>query len=347
MKAVMLKEPKVMELVNLPDEKPGLGEVVLRVEACSICGSDLEGYHGHHPKMTLPRVMGHEVACTIEDVGPGVTEFSIGDRVAGTGLKACRSCLSCKEGRPDRCEQPLEPGFTAHGAYAERMVVLPRRLMSIPEDISFEEAAVAQPVCIANHAVATRAEVKEGETVLVQGCGPIGLAALVLSKLRGATVVATDIVDYRCQWAGKFGADLFLNAHTNDILSVVRDLTDGEGVDKVIECVGGDQDDTLLSAVRAVRRGGLVVMVGSFSTDCATLPVVDFKFNEKQLIGSQGMPEGYAPIFDLIRSDMFDIKSLVTHRFPLEETPHALRLMDKKADEVMKVVLFSRLDTDY
>ena len=345
MKAVMLKEPEEMELVDLPDETPGQGEVVLRVEACSICGSDLEGYHGLHPRMTLPRVMGHEVACTVEALGPGVTEVAIGDRVAGTGRKACGSCPPCREGRPDRCEQPLGPGFTAHGAYAERMVVLPRGLTPIPEEIGFEEAAVAQPVCIANHAVATRAAVQKDETVLVQGCGPIGLAVLVLSKLRGATVVSTDIVDYRCRWADELGADLVLNSHTHDVLSVVRDLTDGQGVDKVIECVGGDQDETLTQAVRAVRRGGLVVVVGSFAADRATLPIVDFKFNEKQVIGSQSMPEGYEPIFDLIRSGDFDVKALVTHRLPLEETHRALRLMDEKAEDVMKVVLLPQLDS--
>jgi threonine dehydrogenase-like Zn-dependent dehydrogenase len=334
-----------MELVDLPDETPGPGEVVLRVEACSICGSDLEGYHGLHPTMTLPRVMGHEVACRVESLGPEVTGVAVGDRVAGTGRKACGDCSRCRDGRPDRCGQPLGPGFKAHGAYAERMTVLARGLTPIPDGISFEEAAAAQPICIANHAVVTRAAIREGETVLIQGCGPIGLAAMRLSKLRGARVVSTDIVSYRRRWACKLGADLALNAHTDDVLSAVMDLTDGQGVDKVIECVGGDQDQTLPQAIRVVRRGGLVVVVGSFASDRATLPIVDFKFNEKQVIGSQSMPEGYGPIFDLIQSGSLDANTLITHRLPLKQAHRGLQLMDEKAEEVMKVVILPGLDT--
>lgn len=339
MKAIMLWEPQKLETIDLPDGEPGPGEVVLRVEACAICGSDLEGYHGYHPKITLPRVMGHESACSVEAVGPGVTQFQVGDRVAGTGRAACGTCAPCKEGRAAECAQPLEPGFSAHGAYAERMVVLPEDLTLIPEGISFEEAAVAQPVCIANHAVATRADVQEGDTVLVQGCGPIGLGAMLLSKLRGARVISTDIVDYRCRCATELGADVALNDHRDDVLAAVEELTDGQGVDKVIECVGGDQDETLLEAVKAVRPGGLVVVVGSFAADKATVPIIDFKFNEKRLIGSQSMPEGYEPIFDLILSGDIDVRRLITHRLPLEETARGLGIMDEKAEDVMKVIV--------
>ena len=340
MRAVMLHKPEDMSLVDLPDRAPGPGEVVLQIEACSICGSDLEGYHGYHPQMTYPRVMGHEVASIVAEVGPGVTAVQVGDRVSDTGRKACETCTACRERRPDRCENPGGPGFTRHGAFAERLVVLAQGLTPIPEGISFEEAAVAQPAGIANHAVMTRAAVQEGETILVQGCGPIGLSAMMLSKLRGARVISTDIVDYRCRRAQELGADLSVNVHKEDLLPMIQDLTDGQGVDTVIECVGGDQDETLLQAVKAVKKGGLVVVVGSFAHDRATIPIIDFKFAEKRIIGSQSMPEGYAPIFDLIGSGRLDVKALITHRLPLEEAHRGLQLMDTKAEEVMKVVLF-------
>ncbi|MBI3948800.1 MAG: alcohol dehydrogenase catalytic domain-containing protein [Armatimonadetes bacterium] len=340
MKAMMLWEPERLELVDLPDEAPGPGEVLLRVDACSVCGSDLEGYHGIHPKVTWPRVMGHECACTVAALGPGVTGIAVGDRLAGTGAKACGECGPCRGGDRSRCERPGGPGFTAHGAYAQWMTVLPRDLTPIPECISDEEAAVAQPICIANHAVATRAAVRAGETVLVQGCGPIGLAAMILSRRRGARVVSTDIVDYRCRRARDLGADLALNAHADDVLGAVKDLTGGRGADKVIECVGGDQDETLAQAVRAVRPGGLIAVVGSFANDRATVPIIDLKFNEKRILGSQSMPEGYEPVFALIRSGEVPARALITHRLPLAETRRALRLMDEKAEEVMKVVIF-------
>ena len=340
MKVVMLHKPGDMEVVERVDRLPGQGEVVLQVEACSICGSDLEGYHGQHPKMTYPRVMGHEAASVVVEVGPGVTELRVGDRVAGTGQKGCEACQACWAGRTDQCENPAGGGFARDGAYAERMVVLPGGLVSVPEEISFEEAAVAQPVAIAYHAVAGRAVVQEGEAVLVQGCGPIGLAAMMLCKLRGARVMSTDIVDYRCRRARELGADLAVDVRDEDAPGTIREWTEGLGVDKVIECVGGDQDETLPQAVQVVADGGLVVVVGSFAHDRATIPIIDFKFSEKRIIGSQGMPEGYGPVFDLIGSGELDVEPLITHRLPLEEAYRGLQLMDTKAEEVMKVVLF-------
>ncbi len=339
MKAILLKEPERLEVIELPVRSPGPGEILLKIDACSICGSDLEGYHGWHPTMTLPRVMGHEVASTVVEVGEGVVDLAPGDRVAGTGLVPCGACDACRAGDRAGCQSPLSPGFTAQGAYAEYMTVIPGDLTRIPDGVTSVEAAVAQPAAIANHAVSTRANIQAGERVLIQGCGPIGLSAMLLARLRGATVISTDIVDYRCQKARALGVDLALNDHVDDVLGTLMEMTGGQGVDKVIECVGSDQDETIPEAVRAVKRGGLVTVVGSFAQDRATLPIVDFKFKEKAVIGSQSMPEGYGPIFDLILSGHIDLNPLVSHRLPLEELGRGLQLMDTKDDAVLKVVI--------
>jgi threonine dehydrogenase-like Zn-dependent dehydrogenase len=339
MKAMMLWEPGRMELVELPLRPLAHGEVLLKVQACTICGSDLEGYHGWHPKMTYPRVMGHEVASVVAEVGPGVTSVKVGDRVAGTGGSGCGVCKACVAGRPDECISPLGPGFSAHGAYAEYVIGLAKGLTLIPDSVTAIEAAAAQPAGIANHAVSGRAKIQPGELVLIQGCGPIGLSAMMLSKLRGAKVISLDIVDYRCDAARELGADLVLDAHRDDVRQAVNDLSQGRGVDKVIECVGGDQDETLPLAVACVKRSGLVTVVGSFAHDRATLPIIDFKFNEKTVIGSQGMPEGYGPIFQLIQAKKLNLLNLVSHRLPLAQAERGLKLMDAKAENVMKVVL--------
>ena len=328
-----------MEQVDLPLRTLGRGEVLLKVEACSICGSDLEGYHGWHPKMTYPRVMGHEAASTVAEVGPGVVHLTVGDRVAGTGKGACGQCAACRAGLNDACEAPGGPGFSAHGAYAEYMICTTDGLTIIPEGVTYAQAAVAQPAGIARHAVVTRAAVQSGELVLIQGCGPIGLSAMMLARLRGARVVSTDIVPYRCAFAEELGADLVLNAHRDDVLAAVRDLSGGRGADKVIECVGSDQDETLFQAVECVKPRGLVAVVGSFAKNRATLPIIDFKFSEKTVLGSQSMPEGYGPIFDLILAGRLNLDALVSHRLPVAEAERGLRLMDAKEEEVMKVVL--------
>ena len=339
MKAIMLWGPERLEEVDLPLRDLRPGEALLKVEACSICGSDLEGYHGQHPKVTYPRVMGHEVASTVIELGPGTQGLSVGDRVAGSGSVSCGECAACRSGHAERCAAPLSPGFTAHGAYAEYVIGRAKGCTLIPDEISFVQAAVAQPAGIARHAVATRAAVQASETLLIQGCGPIGLSAMILARLRGATVISTDIVDYRCDLARKMGADLVLNDHQDDVHAAVMELTHGQGVDKVIECVGGDQDETIPEAVTCVKKGGLVAVVGSFAANRATLPVIDFKFNEKTILGSQSMPEGYEPVFDLVREGKLDLDQLVSHHLPLEQAEHGLQLMDAKAEQVLKVVL--------
>ncbi len=339
MKAVMLWEPGRMELIEAPLRPLRPGEVLLKVEACSVCGSDLEGYHGQHPTMTLPRIMGHEPACTVVDVGPEVTALHVGDRVAGPISVSCGECAACRSGHAERCTTPLSPGFSAEGAYAEYVIGSTWGCTPIPDGVTFVEAAVAQPAGIANHAVATRAAIQPGEMLLIQGCGPIGLSAMLLAKLRGATVMSTDIVDYRCDRARALGADLVINAHRDDVVEAVQDWTQGRGVDKAIECVGGDQDETIAEAVTAVKRGGLVVVVGSFAANRATLPAINFKFNEKTIAGSQSMPEGYGPIFELLLSGDLDLMPLVSHRLPLAQASRALALMEAKSDQVMKVVI--------
>lgn len=339
MKAIMLWEPERMEIVDLPVRDPAPDEVLLKVEACSICGSDLEGYHGIHPKIKMPVVMGHEIASTVVAVGSAVESLSVGDRVAGTGEVSCGQCAACKAGRRQGCQTPLSPGFTGQGGYAEYFISRAVGLTPMPDGVSFVEAAVAQPAGIANHAVCQRARIQPGETVLIQGCGPIGLSAMMLSKLRGAKVVSTDIVDYRCDMALEFGADMVLNPHRDHVYEAIMDLTHGVGVDKVIECVGGAQDETIPEAVACVKRGGLVAVVGSFAENRATLPIIDFKFSEKAIVGSQGMAPGYEPIFDLVREGKLDLKRLVSHIVSLDKVEHALQVMDAKTENVMKVVI--------
>lgn len=339
MKAYLLKDVDQLEMVDLPMRELAQDEVRLKVEACSICGSDLEGLHGIHPKVKMPVVMGHEMASTVVEVGSAVTRLKVGDRVAGSGPVSCSQCSQCKAGRRHQCESPLSPGFTGQGAYAEYFIVRETGPTPMPDAISFDEAAVAQPAGIANHAVTQRAKVAKGDLVLVQGCGPIGLSAMRHAKLAGATVVSTDIVDYRVAFAKRLGADLALNAHKDDVYAAIMDMSQGKGFDKVIECVGADQDETIPQAVQCVKPSGLVTVVGSFAQDRATLPIINFKFNEKEIIGSQGMAPGYNAIFDLVLRGMMDLKALITHTISLEELPRGFELMDTKAEDVIKVVV--------
>ncbi len=339
MKAVMLYEPGRLEPVELPDPSPRPGEVVLAVEACAVCGSDLEGFHGIHPTMTYPRVMGHEYAGVVVRKGEGVEAPAVGERVTSVGKPACGRCHACERGRFSECVDRKSPGFTGHGAYAEYLAVPAESCRVIPAELSFEEAAVAQPFSIAYHAVAERAKVARGDFVLVQGCGPIGLGVMMHAKARGAEVMSTDPVAYRRELAAELGADHVADPRSVDVSNRTAELTGGLGADTAIECVGADQDDTVAQAVRSVKDRGLVVVVGSFATDRATVPIIDFKFNEKRMVGSQSMPEGYGPTFDLLVSGAIVARPLITHRYGLDGVVEALRLMDGKLDGIVKAII--------
>lgn len=334
----MLHKPEDLEVVRLPDPHPLQGEVLLKIEACSVCGSDLEGFHGIHPKMTYPRVMGHEYAGTVLEAGPGAPGALVGKRVVSVGNVACGKCAPCSDGRPDACVQPLSPGFTAHGAYAEYLAVPAASCVTLPDELTFAEAAIAQPFSIAYHAC-VRACVTEGDTVMVQGCGPIGIGVMMHAKARGAMVFSTDIVDYRKSLAQKLGADYVFSGATDNLGDKIAEITKGHMMDKVIECVGSDQDSTLAQAVRCVKTGGLVVVVGSFARDCATIPIIDFKFSEKGIIGSQGMPEGYGPTIDLLIKKKIHAKPLITHTVLLEGVGKAFELLDAKEDDIVKALV--------
>ena len=326
-------------MIELPDPNPRRGEVVLRIEACSVCGSDLEGYHGIHPTMVLPRVMGHEYSGVVVELGEGVSTPGMGDRVASVGNTACGRCDACKSGAIEKCVKRVSPGFTANGAYAEFLVVPADSCHPIPEGISFEVAAVAQPFSIAYHAVAERAAVTESDWVLVQGCGPIGLGAMMHAKAAGATVMCSDPVDFRRDMAKRLGADYAVDPNSEDIAEIIMETNGGARADIVIECVGSDQDDTIPEAVRSVKNRGLVVVVGSFATNRATVPIIDFKFHEKRLIGSQSMPSGYDKTFERLVDGSINAEPIITHRFGLEGVPEALRLMDGKLDGIVKAII--------
>ena len=339
MKVVMLREPEHFELIDLPDPEPRTGEVLLRIEACSVCGSDLEGYHGIHPKMTFPRVMGHEYAGTVIGHGEGVETPKIGTRVASVGNVGCGTCVECKAGRYSDCEGKLSPGFTTHGAYAEYLAVPADSCYELPEALTFEEAAVAQPLSIAYHAVATRAKVTDSDFVVVQGCGPIGLGAMMHARAAGATVLSTDPLEYRREMAGRLGASYTVDPYDVDLSEYIRTVNNGLRADIVIECVGAAQDDTIPQAVNCVESGGLVVVVGSFAVDRATVPIIDFKFNEKSLIGSQSMPEGYGPTFQRLVAGTVQAKPLITHRIGIADVPETFRLLDQKLEGIVKAIV--------
>ena len=258
MKALLLKDYKQLEVTRVPDPAIGPEEVLVRVEACGICGSDVHGYDGHTGRRIPPLIMGHEAAGVIAEVGPDVKQFSPGDRVTVDSTVYCGKCFYCRRGDVNLCDNRNVLGvscneYRRHGAFAEFVAVPQHIVYRLPDDLSFEQAAMIEAVSIAFHAV-NRTPLKLGDTVVVVGAGMIG--QLVIQTLREAgcgKLIAIDLDDRKLQMAQQLGADEGINANAPDLRGQVLERTHGRGSDLAFEVVGASAPFN--TAVASVRKG--------------------------------------------------------------------------------------------
>jgi L-iditol 2-dehydrogenase len=340
MRAALLSAAGEIGLIDHPTPRPGPGEVVLRVEAASICGSDLSAFRGNHSRIKAPTILGHELAGTIAEIGAGVTGVSLGDRVVAEPNIACGVCRYCRRGAPNVCVDYVVVGedLSRPGACADYVKAQAIGLHALPANVSMAEGALVQPLAIAHHAV-DRGRVTEGQSVLILGAGPIGLGAMLVARERGARTIVVDVLEDRLELARRLGADVTIDPSEVDLDAAVLGVTSGDGPDVTIEAVGGAQTTTFESACRLTARQGIVVVVGSFKHDSAPLPVVSFKFRELEVIGSQGHPGTFAPVLRLIASGALPAADLISHRLPLERIGDGFAILADRAERVMKIVI--------
>jgi L-gulonate 5-dehydrogenase len=341
MRAVLLAEPGRIEVVTRDVPEPGPGEVLVRAEATSVCGSDLSAYRGVHPYIRPPAILGHEVSGTVAAVGAGVADGIVGTLISVEPNMCCGTCRFCRAGLPNICPNYRVLGESADlpGGMAEYVVVPADQVYALPPSMSAAEGALVQPLAISYEGVIQRGQIQEGERVLVVGAGPIGLGGMLLSRVHGAEVMVVDLLDYRLDKARELGADHVLRADDPTLESTVLEWTDGYGVDVAVEAVGGAQHVTAAMAQRLTRPRGRIVILGSFEEKSFPFPIADVKMREQTLIGSHGHPQTFAPVIDLIAEGALRPSQLITHTVGLEEVPDALRLIDERADGIMKVVI--------
>jgi threonine dehydrogenase-like Zn-dependent dehydrogenase len=327
------------EQVAVPEIGPY--DTLIKMQGCVLCGSDLHGYLGRHHRVVYPRILGHEFAGVIEKRGEKVKDFSKGQRVFCDIDMPCGTCDPCRQGRGNICANIKTIGFDVDGAFSEYVKVPSANLYPIPDNLSFEEACLANNFGLAYNAVKRRGEVLLNDKVLIIGCGPIGVCTVILAKSAGANVIIAGNHDYQLEMAKELGADEVINAKKDDTVARTLNFTQGKGVDKVIEIVGGQQDVTLGQCTQAVRRGGLVVIVGTFSGNKATLRATEFKDREISMRGSRSFigRETLPKVIRLIASGKFNASRLISHRLRLEEVEKGLRIMKNRAENVMKVVI--------
>ena len=288
MKSLLLTAHNHLEIADLPRPIPETGEVLIRVAACGICGSDVHGYDGSTGRRIPPIVMGHEAAGTIAALGAGVHDYAVGDRVTFDSMISCGGCAFCLRGDTNLCDNRQVVGvsckeFRREGAFAEYVAVPERVLYRLSDAMTFPEAAMLEPASVALHAVRVT-EVKDGDTALVVGAGMIGLLTLQAARAAGcARVFVADIDETRLDLARKLGADETFNSKSVDVAARVLELTGGRGVDVAFEAVG--RNETVAAAIDSARKGGTVTLIGNITPE-VTLPLQKVVTRELRLQGS-------------------------------------------------------------
>lgn len=341
MKALELIDASTFDLVDKPIPDPGSHDVLIRVKACGICGSDIHGMDGSSGRRIPPIVMGHEAAGVIEKCGEDVEEWKVGDQVTFDSTIYCGECDYCRSGSVNLCESRevlgvSTPDFRRHGAFAEFVLVPARICHEVPPNVPFEEAAFAEPVSVALHAV-HRARIQEGDTAVVVGAGLIGL--LVIQGLRRAgcgDIIAVDLDSRRLELAQKLGATHGIPADSDDIVKQVQDLTEGEGADVVMEVVG--INPTVKLAVNCACKGGRVCLVGNLAPE-VEFPLQAVVTRELDVLGSCAINGEYPDALAAISAGEIDVKSLISEIAPLEDGASWFARLHEGKEPLLKVIL--------
>lgn len=341
MKALVHTKPFSFEMQELEVPEIGPNDVLVRVKAVGICGSDVHGMTGKTGRRIPPIIMGHEAAGVIEEVGSAVTDYKVGERVTFDSTIYCNKCPRCMKGEINLCENRMvigvSPGeYRRHGAMAEYVAVPEHILYRLPEDVTMTQAAMIEPVAIGLHAV-NRANIRINDSVAIIGCGIIGLCILQAAKLAGCgKLCAVDIDDRKLAHAKSFGADYLINSKRSNALEKLSEISGGTGIDVCFEAVGANE--TVNLAIAAVKKGGLVVLVGNISPE-VTLPLQKVVTGEVTLSGSCACAGEYQACIDMMAAGRIKVESMMSKVAPLEEGPKWFQTLYEAKEPLLKVVL--------
>lgn len=316
--AVYHKDEKALRLADVPMPEPKAGETLVKVTACGVCHTDLHYLdHGVKSYKPPPIILGHEASGVVAD-GP-----KKGARVLIPAVVTCGTCAMCRRGRENICESMRMFGNHVDGAFAEYVVAPTKDLIPVPDGIDLEDVSiVADAVSTPYHAVVNRGQVKPGDTVVVWGCGGVGMNAVQIAAALGARVFAVDRVREKLEIAKSLGAEGGILAE-GDTAKAVRAATGG--ADVAFECIG--HPEVIKSAAAAIRPGGRLVLVG-FCGSPVELSAGRIMFTEQEVIGSLGCrPVDYPRILSMVKRGMLKLKPLITNRFGLDEINRAFDLL--------------------
>jgi len=342
MKAAVIHGPRDIRLETVPDPVIRSDEILVKVMACGICGTDVHTYkRGQSLTAERSLIAGHEFSGEVVEVGEETEGIADGDRVVGTGYRSCGKCYRCRNGQPERCPVPSIPGEGLDGAFAEYVVIpnpMPgRAIFQIPTNLDWEEAATVEPVSVACHAV-RRARIQPGETVVVLGAGMIGQVIVQAVRAAGASrVIVSEPSGARRDRAKECGADVTINPMERDAVEAVREAAAGDMPAVAFECSGVPA--AFYQAPRMIGAYGRIIQVGMFEDKLELSPEMinqALTFRNITLRGCGGQRWDIA--LELMQSGQVRTKQLITHEFPLDDIKQAFETQ-LNADEAIKVLV--------
>ena len=337
-KALSYLGPRQMIFTEKETPTPKKGEVLIRVRACGICGSDIHGYLGITGRRTPPVTMGHEFSGEIVSLGEGVSKFSIGDRVTVQPIKFCGVCDLCKSGMTNLCRsRSLFGVLSENGALAEYIAVPDRLLFKIPDNCSYEAAALTEPLAVSYGGLSKSGDLR-GKSVAIVGAGTIGLCALALVKMRNpARIIVSDVIVGRLDLALEMGATDVVNPAKEDYLERISEITGGAMLDVSIECVGTER--AVNQSIKSLAPSGVSVWLGMSEKE-VTINMLEIVSMGRTIAGSYSYThQEFGDVVELLSSGKLDVSRLVTARISLEEAPHMFERLSDKPDDFLKVVV--------
>lgn len=346
MKAAVFVRPGKIALEERPVPSVGPGEALIKVTTTTICGTDIHILKGEYP-VEPGRIIGHEPVGVIEELGPGVTGYAIGQRVIVGAITPCGHCHSCLDGHQAQCGGKAMGGWrfgnTIDGCQAEYLLVpsAMANLSPVPDGLSDEQVLMCPDIMSTGFGGAESGQIKIGDTVVIFAQGPIGLCATAGAKLKGASqIIAVDGVGTRLEMAKRLGADIVVDYTKTDVLSEIMRLTGGRGVDVAIEALGTQQ--TFENCLRALKPGGTLSSLGVYSGKLS-MPLDAFAagLGDHKIVTTlcPGGKERMRRLMNVVASQRVDLKPMVTHRFKLDQIEEAYDLFANQRDGVLKVAI--------
>lgn len=329
---------------EVPTPRPREGEVLIRVRAEGVCGSDLLLLSGDFPyikdgRTTYPFTPGHEWAGEVAEVGKGVEGFRVGEAVVGEPSLGCGECSWCLGGRYDLCPQRQEVGSLRNkdGGYAEYIVMPGRHIYKVPKGVSMEEAALTEPAADAFYAL-QKVKVSGRNLVVILGDGPMGLLSLQMAAAFGAPrVILAGLSDYKLSVARELGATEVINVQKENLREKVENLTQAQGAEVVVEASGNPE--AIAETVHLVKPGGEIVVLGIYGGDPIRFDMTPLVLKDATLIGSHVSPNCFIPTLNLMASGKIQTGPLITHRFPLSAVSDALKAQEELEQKRIKIIV--------